>query len=328
MRVLLSDVAEARHGARIRAALPGVELVPVAPEGPLPDTDGIGMAFVSRDLFLGGTRFRLTDRFQRFVALILAAPDLRRVQTFSAGTDMAPYQAMRARGIEVVGASGASAPAVAQAAIAGLLALARRLPRVMAAQARHAWEPIYGEGEPPDLASQTALIVGTGPIGQEIARLAAAFGLTPIGIRRDAEAPPPPHFAEAASYAALPGWLPRAHWLILACPLTETTRNLIDAAALTLLPPGASLVNVSRGGVAEEAAVLAALRSGRLAGAFLDVFTEEPLPSGSAFWDLPNVIVSPHSAAAGEGLAERVAAIFCDNLRRWAAESRGETTTR
>ena len=319
MRILLSDVAEARHGARIRAALPGAALVPVAPEGPLPDTAGIGLAFISRDLFLGGTRFRLTPRFQRFVELILAAPGIRRVQTFSAGTDMAPYQAMRARGIEVVGASGASAPAVAQAAITGLLALARRLPRVMEAQRRHAWEPIYGEGEPPDLASQTALIIGTGPIGQEIARLAAAFGLRPVGIRREAAAPPPPHFAEAAPYAALPDWLPRAHWLVLACPLSETTRNLVDAAALALLPPGAGLVNVSRGGVAEEAALLAALRSGRLCGAFLDVFTAEPLPPDSPFWDLPNVIVSPHSAAAGEGLAERVAAIFCDNLRRWAA---------
>lgn len=321
MRILLSDVAEARHGARIRAALPGVTLVPVAPEGPLSETTGIGMALITRDLFLGGTRFRLTARFQRFVELILAAPDIRRVQTFSAGTDMAPYQAMRARGIEVVGASGASAPAVAQTAITGLLALARRLPRVMEAQRRHAWEPLYGAVEPPDLASQTALIIGTGPIGQEIARLAAAFGLRPVGIRREAAAAPPPHFAAAAPYADLPQWLPRADWLVLACPLSELTRNLIDAAALALLPDGAGLVNVSRGGVVEEGALLAALRSGRLGGAFLDVFTEEPLPPESPFWDLPNVIVSPHSAAAGDGLAERVAAIFCDNLRRWAAEA-------
>ncbi|WP_043341583.1 D-2-hydroxyacid dehydrogenase [Belnapia moabensis] len=321
MRVLLSDIAEARHGARIRAALPGVVLVPVAPEGPLPETAGIGLAFVTRDLFLGGTRFRLTARFQRFVDLVLAAPDIRRVQTFSAGTDMAPYQAMRAKGIEVVGASGASAPTVAQTAITGLLALARRLPRVMEAQRRHAWEPIYGEAEPPDLASQTALIIGTGPIGQEIARLAAAFGLRSVGIRREAAAPPPPHFAAVAPYAGLQQWLPRANWLILACPLSEITRNLIDAAALARLPDGTGLVNVSRGGVVEEGALLAALRSGRLGGAFVDVFTEEPLPPESPFWDLPNVIVSPHSAAAGDGLAERVAAIFCDNLRRWAAKA-------
>lgn len=319
MRILLSDVAEARHGARIRAAVPGAAPIPVAPEGPLPETAGIEVAFITRDLFEGGTRHRLTARFQRFVDLVLATPDIRRVQTFSAGTDMAPYQAMRARGIEVVGASGASALPVAQTAIAGLLALARRLPRVMEAQRRHVWEPIYGAGEPPDLASQTALIIGTGPIGQEIARLAAAFGLFPIGIRREATAPPPPHFAAAAPYAALPELLPRADWLILACPLTETTRNLVDAAALALLPAGAGLVNVSRGGVVEEGALLDALRSGRLSGAFLDVFTEEPLPPESPFWDLPNVILSPHSAAAGEGLAERVAAIFCDNLRRWNA---------
>ncbi|MBL6456615.1 D-2-hydroxyacid dehydrogenase [Belnapia sp. T6] len=321
MRLLLSDVAADRHGARIRAAVPGVGLVPVVAEGPLPETAGIGTAFITRDLFLGGTRHRLTPRFQRFVDLVLAAPDLRRVQTFSAGTDMAPYQAMRARGIEVVNAAGASAVPVAQSAIAGLLALARRLPAVMAAQRRHAWEPLYGAMEPRDLNGQLALVIGTGPIGQEIARLSAVFGLHPVGIRRDAAAPPPPGFAETASFAALPTLLPRADWLILACPLTETTRNLVDAAALALLPPGAQLVNVARGGVVEEAALLEALRSGHLAGAFIDVFTAEPLPPDSPFWDLPNVIVSPHSAAASDGLAERVAEIACRNFARWAAEA-------
>ena len=121
----------------------------------------------------------------------------------------------------------------------------------------------------------------------------------------------------SAGFAALPDLLPRTDWLILACPLTETTRGLIDARALALLPPGRHLINVSRGGVVVEEALLAALRSGHLAGAFLDVFTMEPLPAESPFWDLPNVIVSPHSAAASDGLPERVAAIFCDNLRRF-----------
>ncbi|MFC7475317.1 D-2-hydroxyacid dehydrogenase [Dankookia sp. GCM10030260] len=317
MRVLLSDVAAARHGARIRDAVPDVDLVPVAPDGALPDAAGIEVAFVTRDLFVGGTRHRLNPRFVRFTGLLQAAPALRWVQTFSAGTDMAVYQAMLARGLVLTNSTGASAPAVAQTAVTGLLALARQFPRIAAAQARQAWEPLYAEPEPREVEGQAALILGTGPIGQEIGRLCRAFGLRTLGIRRDAAAGPPPGFDAVAGFAALPDLLPGTDWLILACPLTETTRDLIDADLLARLPPGRHLINVSRGGVVVEADLLAALRSGHLAGAFLDVFGMEPLPPENPFWGLPNVIVSPHSAAASDGLPERVAAIFCDNLRRF-----------
>lgn len=317
MRILLSDVAAARHGARIRATAPEATLLPVPSEGPPPDPAGAEIAFLSRDLFAGGTRHRPNPRFLRFVELLQAAPDLRWVQTFSAGTDMAVYQEMLARGLMLTSAAGASAPAVAQTAVAGLLALARQFPRIADAQRRHAWEPLYAAPEPRDIEGQTALVVGTGPIGQEIGRLLRPFGLRTIGMRRDPEAGIPPGFDAVAGYAALPDLLPRTDWLVLACPLTATTRGLVGARALSLLPRGAHLVNVSRGGVVEEAALLAALRDGHLAGAFLDVFAMEPLPADSPFWDLPNVIVSPHSAGATDGLAERVAAIFCDNLARW-----------
>ncbi|MDO9710301.1 D-2-hydroxyacid dehydrogenase [Paracraurococcus lichenis] len=318
LRVLLSDVAAARHGARIQEALPEAALVPVASEGPLPDPAGAEVAFVTRDLFVGGTRHRLNPRFLRFVEFLKVAPALRWVQTFSAGTDLVVYQEMLARGLLLTNSAGASAPAVAQTAVTGLLALARQFPRIVEAQRRHAWEPLYDGEEPREVEGQAALVVGTGPIGQEIGRLCRAFGLRTTGLRRDPAAGIPPGFDAVAGFAALPDLLPRTDWLILACPLTETTRNLIDARALALLPRGRHLVNVSRGGVVEEEALLEALRSGHLAGAFLDVFTQEPLPAGSPFWDLPKVIVSPHSAAASDGLPERVAAIFCDNLRRWA----------
>lgn len=317
-RVLLSDVAAARHGDRIRAAVPGALLLPVAPEGPLPDPAGVEVAFVSRDLFVGGTRHRLNARFLRFVDLLKAAPDLRWVQTFSAGTDMFVYQEMLARGLMLTNSAGASAPAVAQTAVTGLLALARQLPRIAAAQARHAWEPLYADPEPRDVEGQHALVLGTGPIGQEIGRLCRAFGMRATGLRRDPAAGLPDGFDAVAGYAALPDLLPGTDWLLLACPLGPLTRGIIDARALALLPRGSHLVNVSRGGVVEEDALLAALRSGQLAGAFLDVFAMEPLPEDSPFWDLPNVIVSPHSAGASDGLPERVATIFADNLARWA----------
>ncbi|GAA0580868.1 D-2-hydroxyacid dehydrogenase [Craurococcus roseus] len=318
MRILLSDAAAERHGNAIRAAAPGAELAPVPPEGAPPDTAGIEVAFLSRDVFVGGTRQRLAPRFVRFVELVLAAPDLRWVQGFSAGTDLHVYRSMLARGLVLTSAAGASASTVAQTAIAGLLALARGFPRIAESQRRREWSPLSGGGaEPRDLAGQTALVVGTGPIGQEIGRLCRALGLRAVGVRRDASAGVPPGFDEVRGFADLSESLPRADWLILACPLTETTCGLFDAAALALLPDGARLVNVSRGGVVVEADLLAALESGRVAGAFLDVFTAEPLPPDSPFWGLPNVIVSPHSAAASDGLADRVAAIFCENLGRW-----------
>jgi phosphoglycerate dehydrogenase-like enzyme len=206
---------------------------------------------------------------------------------------------------------------VAQTAVAGLLALARGFPRIAAAQRRREWRPLSRDAEPRDLAGQTALVVGTGPIGQEIGRLCRALGLRTVGVRRNAVAGAPPGFDGVLGFDALPAALPRADWLVLACPLTATTRGLVDAGALALLPRGAHLVNVARGGVVVEADLLAALRSGRVAGAFLDVFAAEPLPPDSPFWDLPDVIVSPHSAAASDGLADRVAAVFCENLGRW-----------
>ncbi|MBV1797307.1 D-2-hydroxyacid dehydrogenase [Siccirubricoccus sp. G192] len=317
LQVLLSDVAARRHGEAILAAAPGAVLLPAAPEGALPDTAGVEVAFVSRDLFVGGTRHQLTARFRRFIELLKAAPDLRWVQTFSAGTDMVAYQEMLARGLLLTNAAGASAPAVAQTAVTGLMALARGFPRAAEAQRRHAWEPLYTGAEPRDVEGQAALVIGTGPIGQEIGRLCRAFRLRTTGMRRDPAAGIPPGFDAVAGFAELPDLLPRTAWLILACPLTESTRGLIDACVLALLPRGSHLVNVSRGGVVVEADLLAALRSDQLAGAFLDVFTMEPLPAESPFWDQPNVIVSPHSAAASDGLPARVARIFCDNLARW-----------
>ena len=113
--------------------------------------------------------------------------------------------------------------------------------------------------------------------------------------------------------------LPQADWLILACPLTDTTRGLIDRHALALLPPGAHLINVARGEVVNEPDLIAALQSRQLAGAFLDVFAHEPLPAESPLWDLPNVIVTPHTAGHSDGHFERVAQAFVDNLVRWVA---------
>ncbi len=318
-KVLISDVGAARFGARICAVAPGVTLVPVAEHGDLPDPTGAEVAFITRDLFIGGSRHKQNPRFVRFIDFLKVAPALRWVQTFSAGTDMQVYQDMLARGLQLSNSAGASASAVAATAVTGLMALARQFPRVAQQQREHRWESLYLGEEPRDVDGQHALVLGTGPIGQEIGRLCQAFGLRVTGMRRDAAAGTPPGFDAVAGFDALAALLPTTNWLVLACPMTETTRNIIDSSAFALLPDKAHLVNVSRGGIVVEDALLAALRGGRLSGAFLDVFSLEPLAPESPFWELPNVIVSPHSAAASDGLPERVAAIFCASLARFIA---------
>jgi phosphoglycerate dehydrogenase-like enzyme len=122
---------------------------------------------------------------------------------------------------------------------------------------------------------------------------------------------------ETVSYTQLRGVLPRADWLVLACPLNAETHGLVDADALRALPHGAHLINVARGEVVVQAALVEALQRGHLAGAFLDVFEHEPLPAESPLWKWPNVIVTPHSAGYSDSHAPRVAAIFADNLQRW-----------
>jgi phosphoglycerate dehydrogenase-like enzyme len=322
--ILLSAIAADRHGAAIRAAAPGARLIPVPPEGPLPEPGDASIAFSTRDLIERGTRDRPAPEIQRFAGLVRAAPGIRWVHIHAAGADSRMFRSMAERPAgqpeaALTTSAGASAHAVAQSAIAGLLALARLFPAIADSQRRHAWEPLYLRQLPRDIRRQHVVVVGTGPIGQEFGHYARGMRMRVTGIRRDPGAGLPPGCDAVAGFDALDALLPTADWLVLACPLTEQTRNLVDAPLLARLPRGAGLVNVARGQCVVEADLLAALTGGHLCGAFLDVFQHEPLPPESPFWSLPNVILCPHSAAAVEGLPEAVAEIFCDNLRRWVA---------
>jgi phosphoglycerate dehydrogenase-like enzyme len=155
-----------------------------------------------------------------------------------------------------------------------------------------------------------------GSIGTEIARLGQSLGLTVIGIRRSPRTPSDP-VAEMHTPDALATVLPRCHWLAIACPLTDGTRRLIDAPMLARLPQGARVINIARGEIVDEAALIRALSDRHLAGAYLDVFEKEPLPPESPLWDLPNVIVTPHNCGASSGNDARVLALFGANLERW-----------
>ncbi|GAB3765878.1 hypothetical protein GCM10028796_24090 [Ramlibacter monticola] len=316
LRILLSRAAGERLAGGIAAVLGERAYVRVGPEAGV-DAD---VAFVSRDVTGLSTKFELQPATRAFYDALEAAPSLRWLQIHSAGVDRPVYQRLRARGVQVSTASGANALVVAHSALAGVLALARELPRLWDAQRAGTWAPLIASGLPRDLDGQHAVLVGWGPVAQEIARLLRAFGLR-VTVVRQQDRPAGEDFATIPC-TRLREVLPQADWLVLACPLTDTTRGFVDAQALALLPARARLVNVARGELVDEPALVDALRSGRLGGAFLDVFAHEPLAADSPLWKLANVIATPHSAGASDGNAARVERLFLDNLRRWCA---GET---
>lgn len=259
-------------------------------------------------------------------ALLDAAPRLRFVQSVSAGTDQFDKDAFRARGVRLASAQGVNERAVAEHALALILALARQLHLARDNQHRSFWRPMIGDRavREDELGGKTLVIVGFGRIGQRLGRLARAFDMRVIGLRRDAT-PVPDAADEVWPIARLHEALAQADAVALTCPLTAETENLMNAAAFAALKPGALLLNAARGKVVDDAALLAALAAGRVAGAGLDVFREEPLPPASPFWSHPAVLVTPHTAGETRRYEDNVVDILVDNLDRlW----RGETTLR
>jgi phosphoglycerate dehydrogenase-like enzyme len=224
-----------------------------------------------------------------------------------------------ARGVTVTSSSGASASLVAQTALTGLLSLARRFPQLAAAQRAHVWAPFMKVGLPPDLEGQTATIVGWGPIGQKLGAWLGALGLKIVVVRQSATS-----FIDntrVVSFDSFNQILPETDWLVLACPLTKQTTNLVSKDALALMKPGSHIVNISRGTVIDEPAMIEALQKGHLAGAYLDVFAQEPLHVDSPLWDMPNVICTPHTSGFSDAILHRMAQKFIENLGYW---KRGE----
>jgi phosphoglycerate dehydrogenase-like enzyme len=187
--------------------------------------------------------------------------------------------------------------------------------RLFRDQANKNWERYAGR----DLAGGTVVIVGVGAIGAEIARLCSSFRMRVIGLKRRTEGIDPRslHLDELFAQDQLSDVLPRAEYLILTAPHTSETEGMIGAEELDLLPRGAVLINIARGALVDEPALVDALRSGQLRGASLDVFAQEPLPEDNPLWTLPNVLISPHSASTVEKENERLTGLFCENLGRY-----------
>ncbi|MGL5136650.1 MAG: D-2-hydroxyacid dehydrogenase, partial [Beijerinckiaceae bacterium] len=256
-------------------------------------------------------------------AMLERAPKLRFIQSVSAGTDQYDKVMFRTRGIRLASAQGANERAVAEHALALMLALSRYLHLGRDAQAARRWRPMIADPvrREQEQGGRNVVVVGFGRIGQRLGRLAKTLGCHVTGVRRDA-APAPDCADVVIPVTRLGAALAHADCIVLTCPLTPETERLINAAALRLMKPSAHLINVSRGRVVDEAALVAALFEGRIAAAALDVTEEEPLPESSPLWTMPNVIITPHSAGETGRYEENVIDLLIENLGRL---GRGET---
>jgi phosphoglycerate dehydrogenase-like enzyme len=314
---MMSQRALDRWSSRVFQASHGHELELISLEEAVrTQRRDLDAAFVSRDVTANSTKHQVEPVLQACHDLLLANEGLRWVHIHSAGADRPAYIKLHGRGVAVTTSSGANAQVVAATALGGILALARRFPMLWAQQQRREWKALLGPDRMPrDLSGQSATVLGWGPIAQGLAPLLQALGLKVTAIRTHAAADA--QGVRMRRYADLAEVIPATDWLVLACPLTPQTRQLVDAALLAALPAGAQVVNVARGEVVDEAALIQALQSGRLGGAFLDVFAHEPLPQESPLWSLPQVIVTPHAAGHSDGNEDRVGETFLDNLQRW-----------
>jgi phosphoglycerate dehydrogenase-like enzyme len=237
--------------------------------------------------------------------LVRTAPGLRWVQgTFAgAGQQLAAAGLSREDVERIIWTSsvGIHITPLGEWAMFGILALTKGLPRLEADKRAHRWAHYPVD----EVRGTTVLVVGLGEIGTEVARLAEAFGMNVLSTRRNV--------------GDLDTLLPQADSVVITLPLTDETRGMFDRRRIGLMKPGAILVNIGRGPVVEEDALIDALRSGRLRGAALDVFETEPLPRDSPLWDLDNVILSPHTAAQSIHENERIVELFAENLRRYLA---------
>ena len=305
MRVVLSS----REGEaffhlvdELAAELPELEVVRAS------NQDELMAALPECEVFFG----RVTDQ------ICEAAPKLRWVQAPSAGVEHVPgVRALRERDIVVTNSRGAHGPSIGEHTFALLLALTRQLPLCFERQRERSWkrEDIYFGGAR-EIRGMTMGLLGYGAIGRGVAQRAKGFELDLLAV--DAQAHDPrPHLDEVWPPSRLPELLARSDVVVVSTPLTTETRHLLDAEAIGRMKPDAYLIVVSRGGIVDEAALVEAMQRGHLAGAALDVTEQEPLPPDSPLWDLPNIILTPHTAGASIGKERRVVEIFVDNLRRY-----------
>lgn len=310
MKLCISSGIAERYGDRIAAAAPDAELILLQPDGSLEGgtLEEIEVFFNSGDLL---TR---EDELEAVITAISRAPALRWFQSGAAGFEHPMLEAIRRRdGVRLTNASGIHAEPIAQYVLAYMLQRVKRIPAHAESQRNHQWQPIGG-GE---LTNLTCGIVGLGGIGRAVARLAKAFGMQVLATKRTAV--DDPNVDRLLPPEQLHTLLQESDFVVLALPMNDETRGLIGAAELAQMRKRALLINVARGGVVDEPALIEALSERRIGGAVLDVASQEPLPADSPLWELPNCVVTPHDSAWSPLGGARQAELFLDNLARFVA---------
>lgn len=251
---------------------------------------------------------------------IAKAERLKWIHFASAGVDKSLNPTLLSKNVKITCSRGIHADAIAEYIMMQILSFAKKLPRALEFQREHRWEfePML-EGKF-DLGGKVICIVGLGSIGRRLARLAAAFDMYVIGTVSTPRKIP--YVDEAYESSKLHSCLKKADIIVLCIPLTEKTFHLIGARELTLMKASAFLVNIGRGKLIDESALIEALKSNKIAGAGLDVFDAEPLPPDSPLWDLKNVMITPHISGMTDNLWKKTARLFCENAIRFKAGRR------
>jgi phosphoglycerate dehydrogenase-like enzyme len=267
------------------------------------------------DAVRGARGLLLWDFFSTAVRAVWAdAGTVDWIHVTAAGVDTLLFDELRDSDVVVTNARGVFDRPIAEYVLGAVIAHAKDSHRSFDLQRRHEWQ----HRETRRVAGATALVVGTGGIGREIARLLRAAGMEVRGAGRRARADDL-DFGKVVASENLSAEVGGCDHLILAAPLTDETRGLVDADVLDAMKPDAHLVNIARGPLVDESALFAALTEGRIGGATLDVFTDEPLPAGHPLWDAPNVTITAHMSGDVVGWRDTLAAQYAENVRRWLA---------
>ncbi len=310
--IALTPILSARYREvdleRIRAAAPGSKLVTVSLEGladgPLDDIE----------VMLRGPLPAAT-----FERILVRAPRLAWVHSATAGVERVLVPSAAGRGLVITNARGVFSEPIAEYVLMMILAIIRRLPQLLELQRERTWQPLPAT----EMRDTTVGVVGLGSIGRAVASRALGFGARVIAIRRGdpgtADDPPDERIDRVLRPDQLPELLAESDMVVLGLPLTPATTGLFDARMLERMHPGSWLINVARGGLIDERALLRALRDGPMAGAVLDAFRDEPLPPDSPLYGVPNLIVTPHTSWTSGRVLDRTIELFRDNLVRYIA---------
>jgi len=270
-----------------------------------------------RDRLLAGAEVHASYRYSE--AEFRLTPNLKWLHLGLAGAETALFPAMMKSRVMITSSVGLHEETVPFAAWAFVLSFATGLHEGYRQKQEKTWDRKTIVRNRRLLSQQRIVIIGTGRIGTQIARLAKSAGMEVFGVRRAGGAPKPPHFDRVVTRGSLHRLLPTADYVILIIPGGESTRRMFGKAELDLMKPSAYLINMARGSVVDERALISALRKKRIAGAGLDVFAQEPLPPEHPFYTLPNVAMTPHTSGDTIDYAHRATAMFLENLRLYLA---------